>query len=374
MNRMLDVFRPRGYDSSVVKIKNLKGEEEDMRKIMSVFIAVCLVLSLFTGIFVSMPSARADTTYAITFSVTGANGTLGATVASVAIATGALVAAGETVAFTAVPATGYQVKAWTMNGTAAAGRNTIGITVPNLAGAIAITVEFEAITSTTNAVTFSVTGANGTLGATVDSVAIATGALVAGGKHVVFTAVPATGYQVKEWTADGTVVEGDTTNTLEISSPTVLPAVMVEFEAITDVTPVPVPVKNQTVLVLHIGKSMFTVNGASKTLDSPPIIKNSRTLLPIRAIIEALGGTVAWDPIAHKVTVTLGTKTVVLWIGKSVATVNGVSTPIDATDAKVVPEIINSRTMLPLRFVAENLGATVVWAAATQTITITYTP
>jgi len=134
------------------------------------------------------------------------------------------------------------------------------------------------------------------------------------------------------------------------------------------------PQKNQTVLILQIGKTMFWNNSIPTKLDSAPVIKNSRTLLPIRAIIEALGGTVAWDPIAHKVTVKLGTKTVVLWIGKSLATVNGVSTPIDATDAKVVPEIINSRTMLPLRFVAENLGCTVLWAAATQTITITYTP
>ena len=41
---------------------------------------------------------------------------------------------------------------------------------------------------------------------------------------------------------------------------------------------------------------------------------------------------------------------------------------------KVVPEIINGRTMLPLRFVSENLGCVVEWAAATQTITITYEP
>jgi hypothetical protein len=72
--------------------------------------------------------------------------------------------------------------------------------------------------------------------------------------------------------------------------------------------------------------------------------------------------------------VTLGKKTIALWIGKSLASVNGVSMPIDATDASVVPEIINSRTMLPLRFVTENLGATVVWDQNTQTITITYTP
>src|SRR5664280_2103255 len=118
----------------------------------------------------------------------------------------------------------------------------------------------------------------------------------------------------------------------------------------------------KTVVVLQIGKSTFTVNGASKTLDSPPIIKNGRTLVPIRAIIEALAGTVGWDGITKKATVTLGKKTIALWIGKSTATVNGVSTLIDSTDAKVVPEIITSRTMLPLRFVSENLGCTVLWA------------
>src|SRR5664280_326055 len=132
--------------------------------------------------------------------------------------------------------------------------------------------------------------------------------------------------------------------------------------------------KKQTVIVLKIGNSKFTVNGASTTLDSPPVIKNGRTLVPIRAIIEALGGTVGWDATTKKVTVTLGKKTIDLWIGKSAATVNGVSTPIDSTDVKVVPEIINGRTMLPLRFVTESLGATVAWEQSTQTITITYAP
>ncbi|WP_207799707.1 stalk domain-containing protein [Candidatus Cryosericum hinesii] len=133
-------------------------------------------------------------------------------------------------------------------------------------------------------------------------------------------------------------------------------------------------VPKQTVMVLQIGNSKFTVNGASTTLDSPPVIKNGRTLVPIRAIIEALGGTVGWDGTARKATVTLGSTTIELWIGKNAAKVNGVSKPIDSTNAKVVPEIINGRTMLPLRFVSENLGCSVVWAAATKTITITYQP
>jgi len=129
-----------------------------------------------------------------------------------------------------------------------------------------------------------------------------------------------------------------------------------------------------TVLTLHIASDIFLVDDKAETLDSPPVIKNGRTLVPIRAIIEALGGSVGWDGTAKKATVTLGSTSLELWIGKSSATVNGTTTPIDLTNAKVVPEIINGRTMLPLRFVTENLGCSVVWAAATKTITITYQP
>jgi len=129
-----------------------------------------------------------------------------------------------------------------------------------------------------------------------------------------------------------------------------------------------------TVIILQIGKSNFTVNGVSNTLDSPPIIKNSRTLLPIRAIVEALGGTVSWEATERKVTVSLGSTTIELWIGKPTAKVNGIDTLIDAANSKVVPEIINGRTMLPLRFVTENLGCDVQWDGTTKTITITYQP
>ena len=130
--------------------------------------------------------------------------------------------------------------------------------------------------------------------------------------------------------------------------------------------------KKETVIILQIGNKNFTVNGETRTLDSPPIIKNNRTLLPIRAVVEALGGTVGWDATERKVTITLSSTTIELWIGKSTAKVNGVNTPIDPTNSKVVPEIINSRTMLPLRFVTENLGCTVEWDPKTRTITIVY--
>jgi hypothetical protein len=61
-----------------------------------------------------------------------------------------------------------------------------------------------------------------------------------------------------------------------------------------------------------------------------------------------------------------------LQIGNANALVNGNNKLIDPQNLKVVPEIINGRTMLPLRFVAESLGADVQWDGTTRTITITY--
>jgi len=126
-------------------------------------------------------------------------------------------------------------------------------------------------------------------------------------------------------------------------------------------------------LILQIGKDYFTVNGVKKILDSPPVIKNGRTLLPIRAIIEALGGTVVWAASTKIVDVNLDNNFIRLQIGNAIASVNDEEKIIDPANYKVVPEIINGRTMLPLRFVAENLGCDVQWDDATKTITIIYT-
>ncbi|MCX5886619.1 MAG: copper amine oxidase N-terminal domain-containing protein, partial [Proteobacteria bacterium] len=132
---------------------------------------------------------------------------------------------------------------------------------------------------------------------------------------------------------------------------------------------------SQTIVTLQIDNPKMKVNGTEKAIDeqgTKPIIKNNRTLVPIRAIIESLGGTIAWDATAKKVTLALGSTTMQLWIGSSTAKVNDKDIPIDKDDPRVVPEIINSRTMIPLRFVAENLGCDVLWEGSTQTITIKY--
>jgi hypothetical protein len=180
------------------------------------------------------------------------------------------------------------------------------------------------------------------------------------GDSKTFTITPDKGYKISDVKVDGKSVGAVSTYTFEkvIDNHTI----EVTFEK--QVT--------QMVIVLKIGSSSFTVNGETRYLDSPPVIKNSRTLVPIRPIVEALGGTVGWDGTERKVTISLGSTVIELWIGKNTARVNGMNKPIDSSNPKVVPEIINGMTMLPLRFVTENLGCQLQWDPNTQTITITY--
>jgi hypothetical protein len=135
--------------------------------------------------------------------------------------------------------------------------------------------------------------------------------------------------------------------------------------AVFEPIPIVLPPPPSHTLVLTIGSSVMSVDGSRATLDSPPIIREGRTLLPIRAVIEALGGSVGWDAIQRKATVTLGTHTVEVWIGSRQARVDGVNIALD-----VAAIIVNSRTLLPLRFVAENLGCVVTWDPVGRTVTI----
>ncbi|NLV16697.1 MAG: hypothetical protein GXY50_05785 [Syntrophomonadaceae bacterium] len=126
-----------------------------------------------------------------------------------------------------------------------------------------------------------------------------------------------------------------------------------------------------TVLIFTIGSSTYTVNGVPQAMDVSPTIIEGRTLLPIRFAATPLNADVGWDGTARKATVSVGTDLMELWIGQSNALVNGKTVPIDADNPNIKPLIINGRTMLPLRFVTENLGCDVQWDQAAQKVTIT---
>jgi len=122
-------------------------------------------------------------------------------------------------------------------------------------------------------------------------------------------------------------------------------------------------------IILQIGSPYMTINGIQKEIDpgkgTSPKLVDGRTILPIRAIIEELGGTVGWDGTNSKVTIQLNSNTIELWIGNKTTYINGTSKQTD-----VAPQIINSRTMIPLRYVIDNLGYDVVWDGNTKKVTI----
>ena len=121
-----------------------------------------------------------------------------------------------------------------------------------------------------------------------------------------------------------------------------------------------------TEIRMTVGSTTGYVNGVAKTLDAAPLIRNSRTMLPVRFVAENLGATVLWDGATSTATLVTATVEMKITIGALTATVNGQSVPLDS------PAFIESgRTYLPVRFVAETLGATVLWDGATATATIT---
>ena len=111
-------------------------------------------------------------------------------------------------------------------------------------------------------------------------------------------------------------------------------------------------------IILQIGSTAVLVDDQAIINDVAPVIHNDRTLVPIRVITEALGGQVAWNEAAKEVALTVNGKEIKMTIGKVLEKYG------------VAPVIIGGRTFVPVRFVADELGAVTTWDDATKTVTI----
>jgi len=101
-------------------------------------------------------------------------------------------------------------------------------------------------------------------------------------------------------------------------------------------------------------------------MDTAPLVIENRTIVPARAIAEALGATVTWSSTDQAATITLNETEIVIKAGDTYATVNGESVELD-----VPAQIFNNRMFLPIRFISEQLGTTVTWDDSSKTINIT---
>ena len=112
------------------------------------------------------------------------------------------------------------------------------------------------------------------------------------------------------------------------------------------------------------------VEGQAVETDQPAVIVDSRTMVPVRVIAETLGCEVDWDVETKTVTFTQGSIVATMVVGEKALNVtnNGVTTAMEIDTPAV---IINSRTMVPVRFLTELFGFNVDWDAVTKTVNVT---
>ena len=113
-----------------------------------------------------------------------------------------------------------------------------------------------------------------------------------------------------------------------------------------------------TTISMQIGNNGVVLNNENKILDAAPLISQNRTMVPLRFIAEAFGANVSW---------TQDTKTVTIVIDGKVLTMR-INQELEGFGA--APIISNGRTMVPIRYISEELGANVIWVPSTRTVAI----
>ena len=131
------------------------------------------------------------------------------------------------------------------------------------------------------------------------------------------------------------------------------------------------PGVHKNFIMLKLDNPNMSVNGVSQEVDpgrgTTPMIISSRTMVPIKAIIESMGGVLEWDNATQMITIKARGVSLQMWVGKKDIKINGVSKTID-----VAPVVKNSRTFVPVRFAAENLNCKIDWITSTKEAVIIY--
>jgi len=107
----------------------------------------------------------------------------------------------------------------------------------------------------------------------------------------------------------------------------------------------------------------IVVNGTAVSFDQPPIERSGRVFVPLRGVFERLGASVVYDN--GLINATGNGRNISLKIGSNLATING-----ETYSSDVAPFLVGARTLVPLRFIAEALGASVNYDSGSQTVSI----
>lgn len=113
-----------------------------------------------------------------------------------------------------------------------------------------------------------------------------------------------------------------------------------------------------TTISMQIGNKHVALNNENKILDAAPLISQNRTMVPLRFIAEAFGADVSWAQDTKTVTIVIDGKVLTMRINQ------------DLEGFGAAPIISSGRTMVPIRYISEELGANVIWVPSTKTVAI----
>lgn len=140
----------------------------------------------------------------------------------------------------------------------------------------------------------------------------------------------------------------------------------IQNPAITD-SPRPLEPDGKNCISMKIGSYIAINNSVDSYLPEAPVLLDGTTMVPVRSIVEMIGGTVGWDAKEEKILINYKAQKITFSVGSKICFVNGLPTPM----AKA-PEIIGSSTMMPLRSIIDNLNCSLKWIDTDQNIFIYY--
>ena len=171
---------------------------------------------------------------------------------------------------------------------------------------------------------------------------------------------------------------------IEPSNPSVTPSAPVEPEIqepekdksvgtyeeiidIADIEHIPTIPAASDCISMRIGSPYALKQDTAKKMLAAPALVDGTTMVPLRDVVEYIGGTIAWNEKNQRINISLGSKKISLTIGSKICFVNGISSVVSSA-----PQLIDGVTMIPVRSVTTSLGCEVKWIGETQNIYIHY--
>lgn len=122
---------------------------------------------------------------------------------------------------------------------------------------------------------------------------------------------------------------------------------------------------------LYVSGIEVILNGSYIAFDQPPVIVNDRTMVPLRAIAEALGASISWDGATSTITITKGGNVITMAVGANTAHITYFDGAVYDAALDAPAALINARTLVPVRFIAETLNVQTEWDAGARTVLLT---